>query len=74
MKKKIRLIMTAAFMTVLTLPFLVWGVLQLIAPDKPKVMERLDYDLGENRDRTPFPGNFDLEEYTKQLEAYYNIC
>lgn len=72
MKKRIRLVMTAAFMAILILPSLAWGVLKLIALNDPAVMEKLDYDLGENRDRAPFPESFDLDEYTKQLEAYYN--
>lgn len=64
--------MTVAFMAVLILPSLAWGVLRLIGLKNPAVMEMLDYDLGENRDRAPFPESFDLDEYTKQLEAYYN--
>lgn len=72
MKKKLQLAATAAFMVILILPSLAWGVLQLIARNDPGVMEMLDYDLGENRNKAPFPESFDLDEYTKQLEAYYN--
>lgn len=72
MKKKLQLAATAAFMAILILPSLTWGILQLIGLKNPAVMEMLDYDLGENRNRAPFPESFDLDEYTKQLEAYYN--
>lgn len=64
--------MTTAFMMILILPSAVWGVLRMIARSNPAVMEMLDYDLGENRERAPFPESFDLDEYTKELEAYYN--
>lgn len=72
MKKKIRLVTAAVFMAVLILPSLAWGVLRLISLQRPAVMERLDYDLSENRDKAPFPESFELNEYTRQLEAYYN--
>ncbi len=72
MKKKLQLAMTAAFMAILILPSLSWGVLRLIGLKNPAVMERLDYDLGENRNKVPFPESFSLNEFTKQLEAYYN--
>ncbi len=72
MKNKLRLAMTAAFMAILILPSLAWGVLQLIGMKNPAVTEMLDYDLGENRERAPFPESFDPDEYTRQLEAYYN--
>ncbi len=72
MKKKLQLVMTTAFITILILPSLAWGVLRLISLNDPALMELLDYDLGENRNRAPFPESFDLDEYTKQLEAYYN--
>ena len=72
MKKKLQLAMTAAFMAILILPSLAWGVLRLCSRKNPAVMERLDYDLGENRNKAPFPESFSLNEFTKQLEAYYN--
>ncbi len=72
MKRKLQLAMTTAFMMILILPSAVWGVLRMIARSNPAVMEMLDYDLGENRERAPFPESFDLDEYTKELEAYYN--
>lgn len=72
MKKKIKLVMTAAFMAILILPSLAWGVLRLIGLNHPEVMEMLDYDLGENRNKAPFPESFDPNGYTGQLEAYYN--
>lgn len=72
MKKRLRLVRITAFMVILILPSLAWGVLQLISLKNPAVMERLDYDLGENRNLASFPESFDLNEYTRQLEAYYN--
>lgn len=72
MKKKLRLARITAFMVILILPSLAWGVLQLISLKNPAVMERLKLDLGENRNLASFPESFDLNEYTRQLEAYYN--
>ncbi|MCM1214740.1 MAG: hypothetical protein NC331_09260 [Lachnospiraceae bacterium] len=69
---KIKLVMITAFMAVLILPPLAWGILRLISLKNPAVMEKLDYNLGENRNKASFPESFDLNEYPKQLEAYYN--
>lgn len=72
MKKKLRFVMAAVFMAVLILPSLAWGVLRLISLQHPEVMEMLDFELSENREKAAFPESFELDGYTRQLEAYYN--
>ncbi|MCM1190388.1 MAG: hypothetical protein NC541_13975 [bacterium] len=69
MKKKLQYIMITAFLAILILPSLAWGVLRLCSP---AAAESLDYDLGENREKAAFPESFSLNAYTGQLEAYYN--
>lgn len=59
-------------MAMLILPTLTWGVLWLINLKNPAVMEQLNYDTGENRNKASFPDSFDFNDYTKQIEAYYN--
>ena len=72
MKRKIQLMAAAAFMALLILPSLAWGVLCMIGEKDPMLMESLDPDLGENRNKASFPESFDPDEFTGQLESYYN--
>ena len=60
------------FMGCLTLPTIVWGVLSLTAGSDSAIMEQLDYDLGENRNKAEFPQEFDAASFPAKLEAYYN--
>ncbi|NBK91284.1 hypothetical protein D5278_04680 [bacterium 1XD21-13] len=57
------------FMGILILPSLLWMGMKLVAPDSYR---KLNYDLGENRTREPFPDVLPLKDYTVRLEAYYN--
>lgn len=69
MKKTIQIIKICIFVGVLLLPSLLWYGIRVISPD---TYQKLDYDLGENRTRVTFPREFHMEDYTQQLEAYYN--
>ncbi len=71
-RKIIRRISIALFLCVLILPPVSWAVLKLVCGDNSRVMERLDYDLGENRDLAAFPDDADIGSITSELEAYYN--
>lgn len=71
-RKIIRRISIALFLCVLILPQVSWTVLKLVCGDNSRVMERLDYDLGENRELAAFPDGADIGSITSELEAYYN--
>lgn len=71
-RKIIRRISIALFLCVLILPPVSWAVLKLVCGDNSRVMERLDYDLGENRELAAFPDGADIGSITSKLEAYYN--
>lgn len=71
-RKIIRRIYIALFLCVLILPQVSWTVLKLVCGDNSRVMERLDYDLGENRELAAFPDGADIGSITSELEAYYN--
>ena len=71
-RKIIRRISIALFLCVLILPPVSWAVLKLVCGDNSRVMERLDYDLGENRELAAFPDDEDIGSITSELEAYYN--
>lgn len=69
MKKTIQIIKICIFVGILILPSLLWYGLKAFSPN---TWQKLDYDLGENRTRAAFPQDFHIEDYTQQLEAYYN--
>ncbi len=71
-RKIIRRISIALFLCVLILPQVSWVILKLVCGDNSQVMERLDYDLGENRELAAFPDGADIGSITSELEAYYN--
>ena len=57
------------FMSILILPTLVWGVLQLAFPS---VVESLSYNTGENREMASFPKEFNPDTITSDIENWYN--
>lgn len=69
MKKTIQNIKICIFVGILLLPSLLWYGIKVFGPD---TYQKLDYDLGEKRTRVSFPQDFNIEDYTQQLEAYYN--
>lgn len=72
-KNKIYSLFTVVvFMSFLILPTLIWGVLGIADQFSPQIMASLDYDLGENRNKAPFPAQYDPDVYCAQIESYYN--
>lgn len=77
MKKKnvqstIKTVAIALFMGILTLPTLSWWVLSLLNIANPRIMETLDFDLGENRNKAAFPSSFHADSFPGEFEAYFN--
>lgn len=72
MKKKLQKCMAILFMGLMAAPTLLWGLLCLAGRGNPALMERIDFDLGENREKAAFPEGFGQADHTAQLEAYYN--
>lgn len=70
--KKIAFFKICIFMAFLTLPMFTWGILKGVNLIFPTIMEKLDYDLGENRTKSKFPTSFNPKTITAELEAYYN--
>ena len=71
-RKIIRRISIAMFLCVLILPQTSWLILKLVSVNDAQIMEKLDYDLGENRKLADFPSGADIGNITSELEAYYN--
>ena len=55
-------------MGMLLLPSVLWYGIRIFSP---QTFRKLDYDLGE-KTRVEFPEEFHMENYTRQLEAYYD--
>ena len=71
-RKIIRRISIAMFLCVLILPQTSWLILKLVSVNDAQIMEKLDYDLGENRKIADFPSGADIGNITSELEACYN--
>ncbi len=67
-KKTEQIIKISLFMGMLLLPPLLWYGIRIFSP---QTYQKLDYDLGE-KTNVEFPEEFHIENYTQQLEAYYN--
>lgn len=68
MKKTGQIIKICIFMGMLLLPSLLWYGIRFFSP---QTYRELDYDLGEKTE-VEFPKEFHIENYTRQLEAYYD--
>lgn len=71
-EKKTAFAKICIFMGAITLPMLVWGILKCANIFNPGIMQELDYDLGEKRQKSEFPDTFNLKTITTELENYYN--
>lgn len=71
-RKIIRRISIALFLCVLILPQTTWIILKLVCGSESQIMEKLDYDLGENRELVAFPHEAGIKNITSELEEYYN--
>lgn len=67
-KQKFNLIMAIIFMCILILPSLIWGGLCVA---EAELAEELDTDLGEKREKSPWPEKFDADTYTAEIDAWY---
>lgn len=68
MKKKVQIIKICIFTGMLLLPTLLWYGIRVFSP---QTYQKLDYDLGEKTE-VEFPEEFHIENYTRQLEAFYD--
>ncbi len=68
MKKKGQIIKICIFTGMLLLPTLLWYGIRVFSP---QTYQKLDYDLGEKTE-VEFPKEFHIENYTQQLEAFYD--
>ncbi len=68
MNQKIKVIMAAAFISILVLPSLVWGILSAASPS---LIERLDYGLSERREMSSLPEEFDPNTFPADIETWY---
>ncbi len=68
-KKGFAVTVISLFVAFLLLPTLVWGVLNLAAPN---LAEQINFDTGENRALAAFPEKFDPATFTADVEAWYN--
>lgn len=62
------IISVAVFMIILILPSVIWLFLHMAGQE---VIQMLDYDLGENRNKTSFPKTFSAS-FMGEIEEYYN--
>lgn len=70
--RKFSIVVISIFMSLLLLPTVVWGVLMLLNTANPAIMEKLDFDTGENRAMAEFPDTFDPQRFTSEVESWYN--
>jgi len=72
-KQKIYSLFTViVFMALLILPTAAWGILSAADHFTPGIMDTLDYDLGENRNKASFPEEYNPDTYPAEVELYYN--
>ena len=50
----------SVFMGILLFPTLAWGLLSLIGKVNKNIIDKVDFDLGEKRDKATFPNTFHL--------------
>lgn len=62
----------AVFMSILILPMVSWGVLKAVNLIDSRVMEKLDFDTGEQRKKADFPKKFNPNTVTAEIESYFN--
>lgn len=60
------------FLAMLILPTLAWGVLKVVSIENPQLMEKINFDTGENRAFATFPDSFDPQTFTSEVESWYN--
>jgi hypothetical protein len=73
-KLQIRIILAnvAVFVMLLVLPTVSWGALSVVNIAVPSVMEKLDFDTGENRTKADFEVSDGLNHIFSDVEKWYN--
>lgn len=71
-KKIIRLVSMVLFLSILMLPQISWLIIKAVCGENQTVMERLDYDLGENRELASMPDGSNFAGITAELDSFYN--
>lgn len=60
------------FMAILILPTAAWGILKIASISNPVIMEKLNFDTGENRQMASFPQKFNIKTIASDIEKWYN--
>ena len=60
------------FIIVIAGPMISWSVLSIMNENNPKIMEILDFDLNEKRNKATMSEPIDLTKVTYEAENYYN--
>lgn len=60
------------FMLLIAGPMLSWGIISIVSNDQNKLIETLDFDLGENRYKATMSNTLTYENISSELEKYYN--
>lgn len=73
MFKKIQnYIFIGLFLSLIIGPSITWGLLTLLNNNDNKIMEYLDFDLNEKRNKATLSEPIDLSKVTYELDSYYN--
>ena len=70
--RAVAIVFIAVFMAILILPTAIWGVLKIAAISNPAIMEKLNFDTGENRQLASFPTECNLKTVASDIEKWYN--
>lgn len=71
-KKIIRMVSMVLFLVILILPQVSWLIIKATCRNNQDLMEKLDYDLGENRELAAMPDGSNFAGITAELDSYYN--
>ncbi len=71
-KKIIRMVSVLLFLAILILPQVSWLIIKAACGDNQDVMDRIDYDLGENRELASMPDSSNFAGITADLDSFYN--
>ena len=70
--RPVAIIFISIFIAILILPTIAWGILKVAAISNPAIMEKLDFDTGENRQMASFPTKFNPKTIASDIEKWYN--
>lgn len=72
LKRFKNLIFVIIFVVVLAGPMISWGLLSIMNLGNSSIMETLDFDLNEKRNKATMSEPIDLSKLTYEAESYYN--